>query len=125
MSPTRLSNYVLGRGLGPWAGPTRLEIQTGRAEPKFIVVSSTSVSIFALLKGLRNSFGLKDLENLHYPFGIKVKKVHDGLVLSQEKYAHDILKHVNKSNYETTSIPLIASNKLSTLVVILSVLKTI
>jgi hypothetical protein len=58
----------------------------------------------------------------HYPFGIKVKKVHDGLVLSQEKY---ILKHVNKSNYEPTSIPLIVLDKLSTLVVILSVLKTI
>jgi hypothetical protein len=66
MSLTRLSNYVPRRGLGPWAGPTRLEIQTSRAGSKFIVVSSTGVSIFALLKGLRNSFGLKDLENLHY-----------------------------------------------------------
>jgi hypothetical protein len=25
----------VGRGLGPWAGPTRPEIQTGRAGPKF------------------------------------------------------------------------------------------
>jgi hypothetical protein len=25
----------VGRGLGPWAGPARPEIQTGRAGPKF------------------------------------------------------------------------------------------
>jgi hypothetical protein len=35
MSPARLNNYGPGRGLGPWAGPTRPEIQTGRAGPKF------------------------------------------------------------------------------------------
>jgi hypothetical protein len=30
MSPARLSNYVSGRGLGPWVGPTWSEIQTGQ-----------------------------------------------------------------------------------------------
>jgi hypothetical protein len=35
MSMARLSNYGPGRGLGPWAGPARPEIQTGRAGPKF------------------------------------------------------------------------------------------
>jgi hypothetical protein len=37
MSLTRLSSYVpvVCRGLGPWTGLARPEIETGRAGPKF------------------------------------------------------------------------------------------
>ena len=35
-------------------------------------------------------FALKDLGELHYFLGIEVKKVHDGIVLTQEKYARNI-----------------------------------
>lgn len=47
-----------------------------------IVASSTSEIVFALLKDLRDNFALKYIGGLHYFLGIKVKEVHDDLVLS-------------------------------------------
>jgi hypothetical protein len=47
-----------------------------------IVASSYSEIVFALLNDLRYNFALKDIGGLHYFLGIKVKEVHDDLVLS-------------------------------------------
>jgi hypothetical protein len=53
-------------------------------------------AVDALLQDLGLDFALKDLGALHYFLGIKVKKkVHDGIILSQEKYASDLLHRVN------------------------------
>jgi hypothetical protein len=47
----------------------------------------------ALLQDLKPDFALKDLGNLHYFLGIKVKKILDGgILLSPKKYALDVLK---------------------------------
>ena len=55
-----------------------------------IVASSTQEATLALLQDLKQDFALKDLGDLHYFLGIEVNKVHDGIVLTQKKYASDI-----------------------------------
>jgi histone deacetylase 1/2 len=51
------------------------------------VASSTSEATSALLRDLNKEFILKDLGELHYFLGIEVKKLRDGIILAQEKYA--------------------------------------
>jgi hypothetical protein len=52
-----------------------------------IVASSTQQPTVALLRDLKEDFALKDIGELHYFPGIEVKKTHEGILLSQEKYA--------------------------------------
>jgi hypothetical protein len=59
-----------------------------------IVTSSSQEVVVALLEDLKKDFALKDLGDLHYFLGIEVKRDKEGLVLSQEKYAKDILSRV-------------------------------
>jgi hypothetical protein len=56
-----------------------------------IVTSSTPVAVTTLLEGLHSEFALKDLGVLHYFLGMQVSRTRDSLVLSQEKYASEIL----------------------------------
>jgi len=62
---------------------------------------------------LRAVFALKDLGNLNYFLGIEVSRTQGGLLLSQEKYASDILTRVGMKNYKETPTPLPASERLS------------
>jgi hypothetical protein len=57
-----------------------------------IVVSSSQSATAALLHNLEQNFALKDLGDLHYFLGIEVTKIKDGILLSQSKYAMDILQ---------------------------------
>jgi hypothetical protein len=56
-----------------------------------IVASSSQVVVEALLADLQQAFALKDLLDLHYFLGIEVKRGKDGLIMSQERYARDVL----------------------------------
>ena len=71
-----------------------------------IVASSSQEATSALLKNLKNDFALKDLGELDYFLGIEVKKIHDGILLTQEKYAKDILKRVGMKDCKPSSTPL-------------------
>jgi len=55
-------------------------------------------AVTALLRDLRQDFALKDLGDLHYFLGIEVTKERDGILLSQEKYALDVLSRVGMTN---------------------------
>jgi histone deacetylase 1/2 len=57
-------------------------------------------------------FALKDLGELHYFLGIEVKKVRDGIILSQEQYANAMLERVNMKICKTVDTPLSVSDKL-------------
>ena len=57
-----------------------------------IVASSSSQATSSLVRDLGIHFAIKDLGDLHFFLGIEVKKVQEGLVLTQEKYATDLLK---------------------------------
>jgi len=60
-----------------------------------IVASSSQEAVDALLRDLEKDFAIKDLENLHYFRGIQVQRKKGELLLTQERYASDILKRVN------------------------------
>jgi hypothetical protein len=71
-----------------------------------IVTSSNSVVVEALLKDLKNNFSLKDLGDLHYFLGIQVKKERDDIVLSQEKYATELVERAGMKNCKLVATPL-------------------
>jgi histone deacetylase 1/2 len=78
-----------------------------------IVTSSSDQAILALLQDLSAEFALKDLGDLHFFLGIEVKKTSDGLILSQEKYATDLLTRVGMEKCTTSPTPLSSTDKLS------------
>jgi len=78
-----------------------------------IVASSSSQATEALLKDLQRDFALKDLGNLHYFLGIEVKQVSDGLVLSQGRYAADVLSRSGMDKAKAVDTPLSSTEKLS------------
>jgi histone deacetylase 1/2 len=78
-----------------------------------VVASSSEKAVDALLHDLGLDFALKDLGELHYFLGIEVKKVHDGIILSQEKYANDLLRRVNMQIYKAVDTPFSVVDKLS------------
>jgi hypothetical protein len=63
-----------------------------------IVTSSSSEAGTALLCDLKKDFALKDLGDIHFFLGIAVKKVKNGILLPQSKYAQDILARVGMSS---------------------------
>jgi hypothetical protein len=78
-----------------------------------IVTGSSGEVIAALLKDLSSEFALKDLGTLNYFLGIEVKPSQGGIILSQEKYAADILKRVGMSKCKVSPTPLSTSERLS------------
>lgn len=78
-----------------------------------IVTGSSGEAIAALLKDLSSEFALKDLGTLNYFLGIEVKPSQGGIILSQEKYAADILKRVGMSKCKVSPTPLSTSERLS------------
>jgi histone deacetylase 1/2 len=80
-----------------------------------IVASSSQQATDALLADLQAEFALKDLGDLHYFLGIEVKKVPDGLHLSQERYAADVLSRSGIDKSKSVDTPLSPLEKLSLL----------
>jgi hypothetical protein len=78
-----------------------------------IVTSSKPHAVTTLLKKLSDDFALKDLGDLHCFLSIEVKKVNDGIVLSQEKYANDLLKRVGMMLCKPVSTPFATRGKLA------------
>jgi histone deacetylase 1/2 len=78
-----------------------------------IVASSAERATNALLKDLQSEFALKDLGDLHYFLGIEVNKTQNGMVLTQDKYASDLLKRVGMFDCKPVAAPLNTSEKLS------------
>jgi histone deacetylase 1/2 len=78
-----------------------------------VVASSSDSAVDPLLHDLGMAFALKDLGELSYFLGIEVKKVSNGILLSQENYANDLLARVNMSKCSTVDTPLSTSRKLS------------
>jgi histone deacetylase 1/2 len=78
-----------------------------------IVTSSSDDAITVLLHDLRGDFALKDLGLLHFFLDIEVKQVHNGLCLTQEKYAIEILAKVGLAKCTPVPTPLSSSEPLS------------
>jgi hypothetical protein len=78
-----------------------------------IVASSSPKVVDAILADLKANFTLKDLGSLHYFLGIEVRPVSDGLLLTQQKYASDLLHRVGMMMCKEVTTPLSSSEKLS------------
>jgi hypothetical protein len=78
-----------------------------------IVASSSPLAVNALLCDLNADFALKDLGPLHFFLGIEVKRTTDGLTLSQERYAIDLLRRAGMITCKPDMTPLSATEKLS------------
>ncbi|XP_012701436.1 uncharacterized protein LOC105914402 [Setaria italica] len=78
-----------------------------------IVASSAQEATTCLLQDLRKEFALKDLGELHYFLGIEVNKLRNGILLTQEKYARDVLHRVGMKDCKPVSTPMSTSEKLS------------
>jgi hypothetical protein len=77
-----------------------------------IVASSTQRFTYHLVKELNQEFALKDLGDVHYFLGMEVTRMKEGLLMTQERYANDILHRVNIENYKALSTPMVPSKKL-------------
>jgi hypothetical protein len=78
-----------------------------------IIMSSSEKATTTLLQDLQEEFAFKDLGELNYFLGIEVTKTTDGIVLTQEKYASDLLRKVGMSECKLVASPLSTSKKLS------------
>jgi histone deacetylase 1/2 len=78
-----------------------------------IVTSSSDYAITTLVRDLNKNFAIKDLGELHYFVGIEVKKINNGLLLIQEKYAIDILDKAVMRDCKAAPTPLSSSEPLS------------
>lgn len=78
-----------------------------------IVVSSKTSAVDALLSDLQSDFALKDLGPLHYFLDIEVTRHKGGLILSQGKYASDLIARVGMKGCKPVATPLSVTEKLS------------
>jgi hypothetical protein len=119
---SRLSTKLVQLGFAASKGDTSLFIyQKGGVSiflliyvDDIVVASSSNQVVEALLANLHQDFALKDLGPLHYFFGIKVEKVKGGIVMSQKKYAADIIKRAGMTKCKSVNTPLSSSEKIST-----------
>jgi hypothetical protein len=78
-----------------------------------IVVSSSAEATTLLLQDLEKEFALKDLGDLHYFLGIEVTKTQDSILLSQGKYAAEILQRASMMKCKPVNTLLAILEKLS------------
>jgi histone deacetylase 1/2 len=116
---SRLSTKLLDLGFRMSKSDTSLFISSKKGATIFmliyvddiIVTGSSQEAIVALLCDLKQDFALKDLTDLHYFLGIEVRKDMEGIILSQEKYARDVLARVGMLKCKPSGTPLSVSEK--------------
>ena len=118
---SRLSAKLLQLGFVSSKGDTSLFFLRNKQVTMFILVyvddiivaSSSQDATMCLLWNLEKDFALKDLGDLHYFLGIEVTKVKDGILLTQQKYATELLQRVGMISCKPVSTPLSISEKQS------------
>jgi len=117
----RLCNKLIQLGFTPSKGDTSLFYYNKNGYVMFvliyvddiIVASSSEKATNALLHDLAKDFALKDLGKLHYFLGIEVQRSGNGLVMSQKRYAADLLRRAGMTKCKAAETPLAVSEKLS------------
>ncbi|KAK1644819.1 hypothetical protein QYE76_062624 [Lolium multiflorum] len=104
---SRLSSKLCALGFTPSKADTSLFLFQKSSITIFVLVyvddiivtSSSSNAISALLRDLNVNFAIKDLGDLHFFLGIEVKRVNNVLLLTEEKYALELLAKVGMSQF--------------------------
>lgn len=78
-----------------------------------VIVSSSSPAMTRLLQQLSATFHVKDLGSLNYFLNIEVLRNSEGIILTQKKYALDLLQHTNMANCKPVSTPMCTYEKLT------------
>jgi len=78
-----------------------------------IVASSSQEAVEVLLSDLEKEFAIKNLGDLHYFLGIQVNRKKGELLLTQERYATEMLQRVNMQLCKSVKTPLQVTQKLS------------
>ena len=71
-----------------------------------VVTSSSQQAISILVHDLNMHFAIKDFRDLHFLLRIEVNKIQDGLVLTQEKYASELLVKVGMEKCKPSPTPM-------------------
>jgi histone deacetylase 1/2 len=119
----RLSSVLADLGFTASTADTSLFILRRRAATVYllvyvddiIVVSSSSTITDRLVHQLGHTFALKDLGPLHYFLGIEVTSQGRGLLMSQRKYATELLQRAGMTKCAPVTTPMASSDKLSAL----------
>jgi hypothetical protein len=77
-----------------------------------IIVGSSHQATDKPIQKLKDDFAVQYLGVLDYFLGIEVKTPRNGLLLSQKRYALDLLKKVNMEKCKSISTPMSATEKL-------------
>jgi histone deacetylase 1/2 len=118
---SRLSTKLQDFGFTPSKADTSLFLYTRAGVTIFvliyvddiIVTSSSDHAVSTLLKDLNAHFAIKDLGPLHFFLGIEVKRTHDALLLTQEKYANGFVAKVSMLGCKPAPTPLSSFESLS------------
>ena len=78
-----------------------------------VIAGSCSRAVDRLLHVLARSFPIKDLGRLSYFLGIEATYNPGGMVLSQRKYADDLLHRAHMENCKEVSTPMSVTDKLA------------
>jgi hypothetical protein len=77
-----------------------------------IIASSSSKFTSNLVKKLNQEFTLKDLRDRPYFLGIEVKRTNEGLLITMERYAQDIVTRANMSSCKAITTPMTLGDKM-------------
>ncbi|KAK2989293.1 hypothetical protein RJ640_027330 [Escallonia rubra] len=79
-----------------------------------LIFTGNNVKMFDdFKKEMAKEFEMTDIGLMSYYLGIEVKQRDDGIFISQEAYAKEVLKRFNMENCNPISIPIEVENKLS------------
>lgn len=117
----RLCGKLVALGFVPSKGDTSLFYYNRGGHTLFVLVyvddiivaSPSRKATDALLADLQQEFALKDLGDLHYFLGIEVKQSSNGLLLTQERYANDVIKNSGMDKCRPIDTPMSSTEKLS------------
>ena len=77
-----------------------------------IITGNNSKHISHLIAALTSVFDLKNLGSLHYFLGTQITRTQFGLILTQSKYAFDVLHRFHMENSKPTKTPCCPSTRL-------------
>ncbi|CAM8954016.1 unnamed protein product [Rhodiola kirilowii] len=78
-----------------------------------VIAGSNPTTVDHLIRSLSDTFPIKDLGRLHYFLGIQVAYNSEGQILTQKKYALDLLHRAKMENCRPTTTPISTTEKLT------------